>query len=103
MAGKQTSAARCSIKAVALGVSLVLSALLTAATLRSPDLHWLAWFSFLPLFVALRSLRPMPAALTGGLWGACLYLFVAGGPANEVEALPPAPTRGCRLGIARAL
>ena len=42
-------------KAAALGVSLVFSALLTAAALRSPDHHWLAWISFLPLFVVVQS------------------------------------------------
>ena len=51
----------CSLKPAALGVSLVLSALLTAAALRLADQHWLAWFSFLPLFVVIRSLRPLAA------------------------------------------
>ena len=41
-----------SVKAAALAVSLLLSALLTAVAVRSPDDHWLAWISFLPLFVA---------------------------------------------------
>ena len=68
-------------------MSLVFSALLTAAILRSPDLHWLAWFSFLPLFVAVRSLRPMTAALAGGLWGACLYSFLTAGAALEVDVV----------------
>jgi len=63
-----------SIKATSLSTSLVLSALATNTALRSPDCHWLAWFSFLPLFVAVRSLRPLLAALAGGMWGACLYV-----------------------------
>ena len=71
-------------------MSLVLSALLTAATLRSPELHWLAWFSFLPLLVAVRSLRPMMGALAGGLWGACLFLFTTAGASTAVEGLAPA-------------
>lgn len=71
-------------------MSLVLSALLTAATLRSPDVHWLAWFSFLPLFVAVRSLRPKMAALAGGLWGACLYSFLTAGAAPELYAVSTA-------------
>ena len=49
-------------KAAALAVSLVLSALLTAVAWRRPHDHWLAWISFLPLFVAVRSLRPRPGA-----------------------------------------
>lgn len=44
------------VKAAALVVSLVFSALLTAVALRTPDYHWLAWISFLPLFVVVRSL-----------------------------------------------
>lgn len=66
-----------SFKVVALGVMLVLSALLTTAALRVPDQHWLAWISFLPLFAVVRWLRPSVAVLAGGLWGACLYLFTA--------------------------
>ena len=72
-------------KTAALGVSLVLSALLTAAALRLPDLHWLAWISFLPLFVVVRSLRPPAAALAGGFWGGCLYLFCSAGPTPTVD------------------
>ena len=71
-------------------MSLVLSALVTAATLRSAELHWPAWFSFLPLLVAVRSLRPMMAALAGGLWGACLYSFLTAGAAPEVAAVSTA-------------
>ncbi len=41
-----------SVKAAALAALLVFSALLTAVALRTPEYHWLAWISFLPLFVA---------------------------------------------------
>ncbi len=58
-----------------LTLSLVVSALLTAAALRLPDQHWLAWISFLPLFVVVRSLRPFGATLAGGFWGGCLCVF----------------------------
>ena len=75
------------VKAASLALSLVFSALLTAVALRSPDDHWLAWISFLPLFVAVRWLRPPAAALAGGLWGACLYLFSTLGPTSAVVAL----------------
>ncbi len=77
-------------KTAALGVSLVLSALLTAAALRLPDQHWLAWISFLPLFVVVRSLRPPAAVLAGGFWGGCLYLFCTAGPTPAAEAMAPA-------------
>ncbi len=68
-----------SIKVTTLFVSLVLSALLTAVALRAPECHWLAWFSFLPLFVAVRSLRPLQAVLAGGIWGGSLYVFATAG------------------------
>lgn len=67
-------------KAMALAVSLVCSALLVTLALGEPECRWLAWISFLPLFVAVRSLRPVGAALSGALWGACLYLFSSAGP-----------------------
>lgn len=76
--------ARRAVKGAALAVSLVASALLTAAALRVPDYHWLAWFSFVPLFVAVKALRPLAAALAGGLWGACLYVFCAADPALTI-------------------
>ncbi len=128
------------LKAAALAGSLVLSALLTALALRSPDLHWLAGISFLPLFVAVRSLgcpvpsrgvgrnrgvphscvarseipihrgwgtngspkrlrlvnpsptlseggTPATAALAGGFWGGCLYLFSTAGPTPAVDTV----------------
>ena len=78
------------LKAAALGVSLLLSALLTVAAMRSPDHHWLAWISFLPLFVVVRCLRPRAAALAGGLWGAGLYVFCTSGPTPAVGAVGPA-------------
>ncbi len=55
-----------SLKAAALAASLVLSALLTVLALRTPDYHWLAWISFLPLFVAVRCLGcPVPSRTRG--------------------------------------
>ncbi len=62
------------IKGAALAVSLVGSAVLTALALQSPHLGWLVWFSFLPIIVAIRMLRPGMAALAGGGWGVSLYL-----------------------------
>ena len=76
-------AQRC-IKATALGVSLVLSALLTAAALRLPDQHWLAWISLLPLFWAIRFRGPTTAAFYGALWGISLYFFSTVGAAPAI-------------------
>lgn len=76
--GMGTSLPR-SLKLAVLAVLLMFSAVLTAEVLRSPTRYWLAWISFLPLFVAVRWLRPAMAAAAGGLWGACLSLFFAGG------------------------
>lgn len=72
---------------VALSVSLVVSALLTTAALRLPDQQWLTWISFLPLFVVVRSLRPSAAALAGGLWGGCLYLFCTIDPTPAINSV----------------
>ncbi|MCH8253303.1 MAG: hypothetical protein IID36_12715, partial [Planctomycetes bacterium] len=77
-------------KAAAMAVSLVVSALLTATALRLPDHHWLAWISFLPLFVVVRSLRPPAAALAGGLWGGCLYVFCSAIPTPTVDTVASA-------------
>ncbi len=77
-------------KSAALGLSLVLSALLTVAALRLPNQHWLAWISFLPLFVLVRSLRPLAAALAGAFWGGCLYLFFTAGPTPPIDTVAPA-------------
>ena len=82
-----TSGGGAGVKLLALAGALIFSAYLTAAALRSPDHHWLAWISFLPLFVAVRWLRPATAALVGGLWGACLYVFLTAGPTPVVEAM----------------
>ncbi len=74
-----------SVKATALVVALVLSAALTATALRTTSHHWLGWISFLPVFMAVRWLRPVYAAMAGGLWGACLYVFCLAGPAPAID------------------
>lgn len=81
---------RRSVVFVAIVVSLVLSAYLISVALRTAHFRWLGWFGFLPLFVATRWSRPVLSALAGGLWGACLYFFSAGGLAPEVQDLAPA-------------
>lgn len=74
---------------VALSVSLLVSALLTAAALRLPDQHWLTWISFLPLFVVVRSLCPSAAVLAGGWWGGCLYFFCTVDPTPAFNTVAP--------------
>ncbi len=83
-----------SVTTAALGVSLVFSALLTATALRMPNDHWLAWISLLPLFVVVRSLRPLAALAAGGFWGGCLYVFLTIGAPSSVatEALAFVPS-----------
>ena len=69
----------------ALVLSLALSAYLISVALRAPHFRWLGWIGFLPLFVAMRMLQPRLAALAGGLWGFCLYVFLTGGQPAEVD------------------
>lgn len=69
----------------ALAISLPLSAALTAAAVESSDLSWLAWMSLLPLFWAIRSLKPVGAMLSGALWGGCLAAFLVAGPAPAIS------------------
>lgn len=60
-------------KGIALILSLILSAGLTAVSAASPDFGWIAWVSLLPLFVAIRFLTPRRALACGSLWGLALY------------------------------
>jgi len=63
------------LKATALVISLVLSALLMAVAVGSTACSWLSWFSLLPLFLSIRVLRPVFATLAGAVWGVCFYFF----------------------------
>ncbi len=63
------------VRVAALILSLVISASLMGLGLHSPDYPWLAWVALLPLFAAIRTLRPGRAMLCGALWGCCLYVF----------------------------
>ncbi len=60
---------------VALMVSLVVGAFVMALSLESHDHAWLGWLTLLPLFLAIRRLRPLFAMLAGFLWGSSLFLF----------------------------
>ncbi len=78
--GGRDIAAQSNLKYAALALSLVASALLVILSLASPDHVWLRWSAFgglLPLFVAIRVLRPGRATLCGALWGLSLYVFSA--------------------------
>ncbi len=69
---------RSGVKAATLALSLVASALLAALSLASPEHAWLRWSAFgglLPLFVAIRVLRPGRASLAGALCGLALFVF----------------------------
>ena len=87
-------------KAVVLGSSLVVTALLMALALTSPAHSSLAWFSLLPLFWAIRFQGPTTAAFCGGVWGISLYLFSTIGPA---PAIPPTLRKGLCSGPLAAL
>jgi apolipoprotein N-acyltransferase len=64
---------------------LVLSALLMSLAIGTPGYAWVAWIILLPLFLAIRVLHPAIAALSGAVWGACLYFFNVAGAAPAIE------------------
>ena len=76
------------VKGSALGILLVLSALLTALAVGSADYSWFAWFCLLPLFFAIRVFRPVVAALAGAFWGGCFYLFLVAGAVPNLSQTP---------------
>lgn len=63
------------VKGVALVISLVASAGLLAAAIRSPDHPWLGWISLLPLLQCIRRLKPGLAMGCGVLWGTSLFVL----------------------------
>jgi apolipoprotein N-acyltransferase len=70
-----TGRSHCSVKSAALILSLVAGAFLMAMSLGTSGYSWLGWLTLLPLFIAIRALRPWHASLCGALWGFCLHLF----------------------------
>lgn len=50
---------------------------------------WLGLIGLLPLFTAIRFFSPTHAALAGGFWGACVWLFIQ--PALDVGAMATIP------------
>ncbi len=74
-------------KAASLGVSLVPGVMLTAPALGSPAHDRPAWISVLLRFAAVGSLCPFWAALAGGMWCACLYVFTMAAQAAPLGAM----------------
>jgi len=72
-------------------VSLLLSGLLTAIALRSPEFGWTAWFSLFPLFLAIQILTPLWAGAAGAVWGLALYVFsvmvIGGGILPSIKSI----------------
>ena len=82
----RASASPLSAKNAALGASLVLSAYGIACAARGDLPLWVGWVALVPVFVAVRALRPILAMLCGALWGASLFVFNGGGsePGNPI-------------------
>lgn len=63
------------VKSGAWVLSLGASAFVMALSLGTPDYHWLGWLTLLPLFAAIRVLRPTRAMSAAAFWGSCVYGF----------------------------
>lgn len=61
------------LRFAALWVAVVLSAGLMVFALSSPKFSWLGWVTLIPLFLSIRMLSPISAAVCGGSWGFSLY------------------------------
>lgn len=71
-------------------------------------LGWLGWVSLVPLFGAIRLLKPMAAVLAGAWWGATLSLgqawFVSNGPpAGILDVALPVSVFSLYVGLGSAL
>ena len=75
-----------SLHLTALAVSLALSGCLVAVSVGAPGYTWLAWISLVPIFLAIRILRPPQALLAGSLWGISFFTFATGGLVPGVPA-----------------
>jgi len=58
--------------------ALIASAYLLAVTLASARYPWVAWIALLPIFGAVRALKPVAAMASGGVWGVGFFLFSTG-------------------------
>ncbi len=76
----KTSVTRWLAYAVGLGAALAFSAFLMAVAVHAPSGWWLGWLTLLPLFLCIRVLRPVAAAVAGTFWGVSFFAFsLAGG------------------------
>ena len=73
-------------KGLTLALALMLSAYLMAVAVGSAEHPWLAWTSLIPLFFAIRWLRPLIALGCGVLWGAGFFGFSTTVVSTEVPA-----------------
>ena len=73
-------------KGVTLALALILSAYLMAVAVGSSGHPCLAWTSLIPLFFAIRLLRPSVALGCGILWGAGFFGFSTTAVPTEVPA-----------------
>ena len=64
-----------SAKGMALVLSLLASAYVTAFAIGSTGHPWLGWIILPPLFVAIRFLAPRLAMACGAIWGLSVFLF----------------------------
>ena len=87
---------KCSVPFGVLVLALITSAFLMARSIGGSGPAWLGWLALVPLFAAIRVLRPVHAALCGALCGACLFIFClsTGVWHGEASALPRADGLG---------
>lgn len=62
------------VRPAVLILSLVISAYLNAVGVSSDAYVWLAWFTLVPLFAAIKLCNPLKSMLCGALWGSTLYV-----------------------------
>ncbi len=68
-----------------LGAALLFSAFLMAVAIHAPSYWWLGWVTLLPLFLAIRVLRPIPATLAGMFWGVSFFAISAAGGQTAIS------------------
>ncbi len=75
------------VRAVAINLSLAVSACLMAFGLVSPGHGWVAWLALPPLLFSIRVMAPLYAAVCGAVWGVSLFAL-----ASLASEAPFAPT-----------
>lgn len=76
-------------KASALLASLIAAGVLTGESVSVHAHTWLSWFALIPVFIAIRFLKPSLAAVCGAIWGFSIYAYsaVSGGSGFEPTLL----------------